>query len=85
MFAYNPGEYNHNLDKILRCNSKCDPTSQLPRPFPMFTEEKAYINDKMNKTIANYLQCLDIVGITKGDVGSNLTRVTWDNLEDTKR
>ena len=50
----------------------------------MFTEEKAYINNRMNRTISSYLKCLEDVGISNGEVGTNLTRVTWDTLEDTK-
>ena len=50
----------------------------------MFTEEKAFINDRMNQTISSYLRSLEDVGISKADIGTNLTRVTWDTLEDTK-
>merc|ERR1712080_417336 len=55
--------YNHNLDKILRCDEKCDPESLLPQPFPLFQEERAHINSQMNSTIVTYSQCLTDVGI----------------------
>eukprot|EP00092_Neocalanus_flemingeri_P039352 GFUD01042846.1.p1 GENE.GFUD01042846.1~~GFUD01042846.1.p1 ORF type:complete len:342 (+),score=92.04 GFUD01042846.1:248-1273(+) len=84
LYAYNSGQYNHNLDKIIRCNSKCDPEEQLPTPFPMFTEEKAHINDKMNLSITKYSKCLTDVGVTTSQVKSNLTEATWDTSEDTK-
>ena len=55
--------YNHNLDKILRCDEKCDPERLLPQPFPLFEEERAHINSQMNSTIVTYSQCLTDVGI----------------------
>jgi len=55
--------YNHNLDKILRCDEKCDPERLLPQPFPLFQEERAHINSRMNSTIVTYSQCLTAVGI----------------------
>ena len=55
--------YNHNLDKILRCDGKCDPDRVLPQPFPLFQEERAHINSWMNSTIVTYNQCLTAVGI----------------------
>ena len=55
--------YNHNLDKILRCDEKCDPERLLPQPFPLFQEERAHINSQMNSTIVTYSQCLTAVGI----------------------
>ena len=55
--------YNHNLDKILRCDEKCDPDRLLPQPFPLFQEERAHINSQMNSTIVTYSQCLTAVGI----------------------
>ena len=84
LLAYHPGQYNHNLDKILRCNSICDREEQLPSPFPMFTEEKAHVNDQMKLSILNYFKCLKDVGVSNSEVGTNLTRVTWKSLEDTK-
>ena len=54
--------YNHNLDKILRCDEKCDPERLLPQPFPLFEEERAHINSQMNSTIQTYSQCLMDVG-----------------------
>ena len=55
--------YNHNLDKTLRCDEKCDPERLLPQPFPLFQEERAHINSQMNSTIVTYSQCLTAVGI----------------------
>jgi hypothetical protein len=77
--------YNHNLDKIMRCDSKCDPEGSLPRPFPLFPEEKAHINQRMNHTIFEYNQCLTNVGmITNMSLRANLTESTWSRSGEVK-
>ena len=50
----------------------------------MFTEEKAYINDQMNQSITGYHKCLHDVGVSSSEVKSNLVKVLWATLEDTK-
>lgn len=82
LYDYNSGKYNHNLDKILRCSTKCDPDNLLPTPFPMFTEEKAYINDKMNLSVTQYFKCLNDVGVASSEVKTNLTQATWATVTD---
>ena len=78
--------YNHNLDKILRCDGKCDPEGSLPHPFPLFQEEDAHINSQMNQTIVAYSQCLADVGLNSSDpvLRTNLTQATWQNSNDVK-
>ena len=68
--------YNHNLDKILRCDEKCDPESLLPQPFPLFQEERAHINSQMNSTIVTYGQCLKAVGIISSLEATSLNLTT---------
>ena len=89
--------YNHNLDKILRCDEKCDPERLLPQPFPLFEEERAHINSRMNSTIVTYSQCLIDVGIISPleeplnhtgkhapSLQANLTTASWSNSSDIK-
>ena len=80
--------YNHNLDKILRCDEKCDPERLLPQPFPLFEEERAHINSQMNSTIVTYSQCLTVVGIispllgeTLNHTGGNHARASLPSLQ----
>lgn len=80
--------YNHNLDKILRCDEKCDPERLLPQPFPLFEEERAHINSQMNSTIVTYSQCLTDVGIisplleeTLNHTGGNHARASLPSLQ----
>jgi len=85
LLHYYSGEYNDNLDKILRCDGSCDPDSTLPNPFPLFQEEKAYINAKMNLSKVAYKNCLGDVGLTLPyRVMTDLSNATSENSEDVK-
>ena len=78
--------YNHNLDKILRCDGRCDPEGSLPHPFPLFQEEKAHINSRMNSSIMAYSACLEDVGLTSPNLSlrANLTSATWHTSNEVK-
>ena len=78
--------YNHNLDKLVRCDASCDPNNTLPQPFPLFQEEKAHINSRMNLSIMEYSQCLSAVGLISPPLSlkTNITSATWHNATDVK-
>lgn len=85
LLHYHSGEYNDNLDKIFRCDGSCDPESTLPHPFPLFQEEKAYINARMNRSMMAYNHCLGHVGLPKPyRLMTDLSNATSETSEDVK-
>ena len=70
----------------MRCDATCDPNNTLPQPFPLFQEEKAHINGRMNHSIMEYSQCLSAVGLISPPLSlkTNITSATWRNGTDVK-